>query len=190
MGCLISSGWKIQSCNKLPSGIRKIYIIPHNYIQSYTLNSDEVITLITAASGKVFYLLETKEETSELIDKQVLDDKTGSIYWETTLKIELLKSNYQLRNLYLQLLNDNYTIIVNDNNNLFWCIGKVNGAKLIQSESGPGKAKKDFNGNKMTFVAKQPLPIHQVLNTAFTYSTTVINPIDTSQPVPVNPPSQ
>lgn len=190
MGCLIDSGWKIQACNKLPSGIRKIYIIPHNYIQGYTINSDDVITSITQASTRAFYLLETKEETSEFVDKQVLDDKTGSIYWETTLKIELLKSNYQLRNLYLKLLNDNYTIIANDNNNLFWCIGKVGGARLIQSESGPGKARKDFNGNKMTFISKQPKPVYQVLSTAFTYSATVINPIDTSQPVPVNPPSQ
>ena len=77
MGCILDSGWKLQ-CNKKPSGIRKIYIIPYKYINGYTINSDGVITSINSAS-RPFYTLEVKEQSTELIDKQVLDEKTGSI---------------------------------------------------------------------------------------------------------------
>lgn len=174
MSCLINAGWKLN-CPKYSSGIRKIYVIPRSSIGGYNYNTNNIITSIITNSAP-FYVFEVPDETAELIDKQVTDEKTGIIGWETTLKLNLSKNNYLLRKLYLQLLNGKYTFIVRDGGGLYWIIGKNFGAEVLQSETTTGKVFGDFNGNKLTFLSLDYEPIQQVLASAFIASTSYNNP--------------
>lgn len=168
--CLLDTGYKI-GCNKLPAGIRKIYLTAGPNITSYTYATGGTISTITLTSGQYFNV-EVKPQTTEFVEKMITDEKTGARYFETTLTINLLKNSYILRNLFIQLIGSKYSIIVLDNNNRYWLMGELNFCTTKESEKNAGKTYLDFNGNKITFIAKESQPNREVEATAFYVSTT------------------
>ena len=186
MSCLLNAGWKLN-CPKLSSGIRKIYVIPYNSVGGYGINTDGIITTIST-NNNPFYIFEVPPQTAEFTEKQLLDDKTGILSWQSTLKINLSKNDYLLRKLYLQLLNGRYIFIIKDGMGIYWLLGKNYGMEVSESEVTPGKVFGDFNGNKLTFETFEPEPIRQVLSSAFLQSPTYSNNNPQDQTATPEPP--
>ncbi len=168
--CILDTGYTI-GCNKLRSGINKLYFIDSSQVLGLTVNTDDVITNVNTGSN-AYYEIEVKPETSELNEKLVIDDKTGAEFYDCLVVLNLIKSSYISRKIYLKLKNGKKSIIVRDNTNRFWLIGKRFFCAVVNSDSGRGKNYTDFNGNKIVFSSKEPDPVFEVESSSFSISGT------------------
>jgi len=160
MPCVLTSNMTL-GCRDSVGGIKTVYITELANKDTIT-SSAGVITAFELATGKKFWQYDLTKETAEFTEKPTPSLENGTLFYDTELKISLMKRDVTKRNEIHLLAQNPLMIIILDKNGLYWLMGEANGADLVPSESKSGKASGDFNGYALVFNAKEAQPMNTV----------------------------
>lgn len=155
MACpAINSGYS-KSCRDAQGGIKKFYVTEKANISSYTVVSG-VVTAITMAGGRKFWLYEQELNTASTVEAPTTNRQNGSFFVDQTLNAVFNKrsaaSSYQFKTL---AVND-LVFISQEQTGTNFVFGLVNGMSMDPSTSPSGTAAGDRNGYEFVFKGNEP----------------------------------
>lgn len=169
MSCFISQGVTL-GCSDGIGGIKTIYVLGNSGATApsvsavATSGSTGPITGITGSG--VFYQFELKRNTSSLAQNTTKNFENGTIYWEQVLTAVLYKYSQDKRNQLLVLgQNDNIKIIAQDQNDVLYYLGQVNGMYLSGGSAATGTAFGDRNGFELIWTGQESSPANVISGT-------------------------
>lgn len=172
MSCFISQGVTL-GCSDGIGGIKTIYVLGNSGATApsvsavATSGSTGPITGITGSG--VFYQFELKRNTSSLAQNTTKNFENGTIYWEQVLTAVLYKYSQDKRNQLLVLgQNDNIKIIAQDQNDVLYYLGQVNGMYLSGGSAATGTAFGDRNGFELIWTGQESAPANVISGTLST----------------------
>lgn len=170
MACAITSGFTLD-CRDSMGGVKEVYLIAVDDITSFATASG-VVTGITKASGKQFYLFQQSQQTSQVTEEITGSDENGSIFYAHTLELQFNKMQAAVRNQVKLLAANRCVAIVKDRNGTATMWGATLGLSLNTGSGGSGKAYGDFNGGRVTLSGAEPEPYFEVNSTVYAALTT------------------
>jgi len=163
--CTINEGHVLGCPLDSMGGVKEVYIANWSAATDYSVDATDTITGIT--SGSTYYLFEQVKETSGVNETMVADILTGSLIFEQKLSLVFNKMTADLRQTLMLLVRAYTTVIVKDQNGLYWILGSENGLNLTEGTSGTGVAYSDRNGFAITLGAKERESIRPIAYSAF-----------------------
>lgn len=160
MSCALTSGFTLD-CRESMGGIKEVYLIPLNDVNSYATASG-VVTGITKASGKRFYKFQQLQQTATATDTPTGSDENGTIFYAQSVTLFFPKMQASTRNL-VKVLGANRCIAVTiDRNGVAMMYGAELGLSTNTGEGGPGTAYGDRNGYSVTLSGAEREPAFEV----------------------------
>lgn len=155
MSCLaILSGYS-KPCRDFQPGVRKFYITEHANIASYT-ESSGVVTAMTMASGKKFWLYEQEVGVANGTEAINVNRQNGTYQVEQTFNAKLNKRGADLSYSLRALSQQDVAIIEVEETGTMFVWGLVKGLALDPSTSGTGTAGNDDNGYSLVWKGNEP----------------------------------
>ena len=166
MSCYISSGVDL-GCSDGIGGIKSIWVLGAS---GATVPSVSAVSItgttgpITGVTGTgAWYNFQLKRNTSSLSQNTTKNFENGTIYWEQVLTAVLYKYDQDKRNQLLLLgQNDQIQIIAQDQNDIFYYLGQVNGMYLSGGSAATGTAFGDRNGFELIFTGQESAPANTI----------------------------
>lgn len=152
MSCAITEGFTLD-CRDSVGGIQAVYIIAKGSVTSYTTASGTVSAI--TKSG-VFYKYELEEENSMAQSVATGNRQNGTVFFAQELTAIFQKLTYQTRDKLTTLHKNRLVIVVKDNNDKFWVMGKDRGLMTTTSTGATGTAMGDLNGYTVVFAGNEP----------------------------------
>jgi hypothetical protein len=168
MSCFISSGYTLDCRTASTGGISTVWILGGSGTAAITGYTENVDSQITSASGTgVFYKFELSKQGSSFTEDISINTTSSSVVFTPTLVMNLPKLDYELRNVFFNLVGQNNIVfIVKDNNSRFWSGAWKNGALCISGGISTGQAYTDLNGlNALTIQGGEPQATQELLVT-------------------------
>lgn len=151
---------QVLACNDSIGGIdaKSILISNREMIDTFTVAAGEVTVLVQTATVGKFYRYEADEEIADALTTETKSVENGTLFYETVLNVMINKLSKE-KNIEFKLLAAArfLTIIYQDGNGIYHCVGLDNGAKKVggTNTSQTGKAFGDMNGYTMGFTCKE-----------------------------------
>ena len=164
MACILASGIAL-GCKDSLGGIKEAYIASFSSATAYTYDADDIIDTVT--TGGNFFTFAQRNEQGEFTQTGNHSVENGTNFWTQAVNLIFSKNDADNRNVLKVLAQSTLLIIVKDQNNLYWTVGQENGADLVSSTIGAGKAYGDLNGSTVSFEGKESAPARQMSQTAF-----------------------
>jgi hypothetical protein len=164
MSCILNNGIAL-GCKDSLGGIKQAYIASFTGLEVYTLDADGVID--SMGNTETFYKFEQRNEQGSFVQNGNHSVENGSNFWEQVVELIFTKSDSHDRNVLKLLAQSTLLVIVKDQNDTYWLLGKTNGADLTSSTQGSGKAYGDLNGTTVGITAKEAEPAFIVDATTF-----------------------
>jgi hypothetical protein len=176
MSCYISSGVDL-GCSDGIGGIKSIWVLGVSGETPATVTRigysggtvtgstySSLDTFITGVTGTgAWYNFELKRNTSSLSQNTTKNFENGTIFWEQVLTAVLYKYDQNKRNQLLLLgQNDQLQIIAQDQNDVFYYLGQVNGMYLSGGSAASGTAFGDRNGFELIFTGQESQPANTI----------------------------
>tara|TARA_B110000211_G_scaffold16908_1_gene17662 strand:- start:2790 stop:3302 length:513 start_codon:yes stop_codon:yes gene_type:complete len=152
MACILASGIAL-GCKDSLGGIKEAYIGSFSSATTYTYDADDIIDTVTL--GANFFTFAQRNEQGEFVQTGNHSVENGTNFWTQSVSLIFSKNDADNRNVLKVLAQSTLTIIVKDQNDLYWLIGQENGADLVASTIGAGKAYGDLNGSTVSFEGKE-----------------------------------
>lgn len=149
MACALSQNYTLD-CKDSLGGIKAVWFISSSNVSSIT-EASGIVTTITKASGKVFYKYELVKNTGSLTETITASVENGTVYYAQELSIVLNKLQANTRNEILLLAKNNLVAVVQDANDKYWYLGRVQGLDITSGTSATGTAQGDRSGYTLTF---------------------------------------
>ena len=149
MACDLTQGDTLD-CKDSLGGIKAVWFISSANVSSIT-EASGIVTTITKASGKVFYKYELVKNTGSLTETITASVENGTVYYAQELSIVLNKLQANTRNEILLLAKNNLVAVVQDANDKYWYLGRVQGLDITGGTSATGTAQGDRSGYTLTF---------------------------------------
>ena len=157
MSCDLSIG-RIEPCKDKIGGIDAVYFINDGEITGYTFDATNTDAIETVTGTIRAYKYDVKGENNSFEQTVVSSRENGTTYWEQKLTINLkVLSIVDHKELKL-LCYGNPHVIVRDNNDNFFLMGKKFGADVTGGTISTGAAMGDMTGYSLELTAKEPLP--------------------------------
>lgn len=158
--CAIASGYT-KACRDSIGGIKTVYIAALADKATLT-QASSLVSAMTMNTGKKFWTFEVEQATATGSDNPKPNGPNGSLYYEHTLTLPLVKRSATMSHTIKLLAMQDLMAIVLDNNGNYWLLGGDNGLKMQDSASPFGTALADKNGYDLQFLAMEPYPAAQV----------------------------
>jgi hypothetical protein len=153
MACNLTQGFPID-CKDNVGGVKAVFIANKDNIATIT-EAAGVITGITMDAATFFYKYDQIKETSNFAETITTNVQNGTVFYAQSVEVILNKLQTNTRNEILLLAQATSCIIVQDNNNKYWLLGKQNGLDLTGGGSATGTAYGDRNGYTLTFTGSE-----------------------------------
>jgi hypothetical protein len=178
MSCYISSGVDL-GCSDGIGGIKSIYVLgaSGNTAPSVSLIATSGATgpISGITGGGVWYEFQLKRNTSSLSQNTTKSFENGTIFYEQVLTAVLFRYSQDKRNQLLVLgQNDQIQIIAQDQNDVLYYLGQVNGMYLSGGSAATGTAFGDRNGMELIFTGQEHDPAN-VISTGAGTLTSLLN---------------
>ena len=178
--CYISQG-QILGCSDGIGGIKSIWVLGATGATAPSVSSVAVTGTtgpITGITGSgTWFNYELKRNTSSLSQNTTKSFENSTIFYEIVLTAVLYKYDQEKRNQLLVLgQNDNIKIIAQDQNDVFYYLGQVNGMYLSGGSAQTGTAFGDANKFEMIWTGQE----HDPANTIAASSVTALQTIFTN----------
>jgi hypothetical protein len=170
MACAITSGYTLD-CRDSMGGVKEVYLIALADVTSFATASG-VVTGITKANGKQFYLFQQGIQTAQATEEITGSDENGTIFYAHTLEMQFNKLQAAVRNQVKLLAANRCIAIVKDRNGVATMYGATMGLSTNGGSGGTGKANGDFNGSRVTLTGAEPEPYYEVNSAVYTALTT------------------
>ena len=169
MACDLTTGFTV-GCNDSTGGIAEFWFA--NMVDDFAVAESATgeASSITG-TGLTYYKYETTNAqgaASVINDNPTVNDQNGTSYFDQTCTYVLNKMDTAKRNEVKMLARAKLSVIVKDNNGIYWLMGKVNGVRMTAGDNGTGTALGDRNGYSLSFQAQETEPLTEVTaRTAF-----------------------
>jgi len=167
MACDISNG-RIEECKSSVSGIKAIYIINYDKLNSdsvvyntgVTGHEDEIDTWspIDTATAMNLYKFELKSTQNSFTTAINSSRDNGTTFFTQTLVANLKKQDVVTTKSVKLLSYGRPRIVIRSMTDDFFLMGLDQGADVSAGEISTGAALGDFNGYSLTFTAEEELP--------------------------------
>ncbi len=151
-------------CDPNSGGNRRIYITESCNVTVVTPSPDLGYKEVTLAGSTKYFKLEfIKNKGNLAYTEDKPNGANGSEYYVQTVTLKLHRREKSKRAaLLLMTKGKSLSIIVQDNNGLYWLIGEFDGAELQELKSQSGENKTDMNGYTLTFIAEENYPACEI----------------------------
>jgi hypothetical protein len=148
MACELTQGFAV-GCNDSTGGIAEFWFA--NMVDDFAVAESATgeASSITG-TGLTYYKYETTNAqgaASVINDNPTVNDQNGTSYFDQTCTYVLNKMDTAKRNEVKMLARAKLSVIVKDNNGIYWLMGKVNGVRMTAGDTGTGTALGDRNGH-------------------------------------------
>jgi len=141
-------------CKDNMGGIKEVYIIKKDYIESVTLTSNAISAITvsvvdpTAATpeDQPWSTYKFRKGTSQFTSTMTTDDAAGTMSFETVLALQFSKQETSKRLEIMALCMDDVAVIVLDNNGKYWYLGYDQPVTATAATAQTGTAFGDFGG--------------------------------------------
>ncbi len=165
MACELTQGFAV-GCNDSTGGIAEFWFanMPTDFAVAESATGEA--SAITG-TGLTYYKYETTNAqgaASVINDNPTVNDQNGTSYFDQTCTYVLNKMDTAKRNEVKMLARAKLSVIVKDNNGIYWLMGRVNGVRMTAGDNGTGTALGDRNGYSLSFQAQETEPLIEVTN--------------------------
>jgi len=167
MACDISNG-RIEQCKDSVSGLRAIYIINYDKLNSDAavyltspVGSEDVLDTwipIDTTTALHLYKYELKSNSNSFIQTINSSRDAGTTFFTQTLVANLKRQDAATTKTVKLLSYGRPRIVVRTMTDQFFLVGLDQGADVSAGEISSGAALGDFNGYSLTFTAEEELP--------------------------------
>lgn len=162
MSCLIDEGY-VLGCRDSIGGVKGVYIASFDPAATYSIITDEIGNYATSTSpAPVHYKYDQFTEAASFSQTGTFSLENGSVFYDQQLTLMFHKQDTALRNKLVLLAQGRLSIIIQDQNNNFWLMGKENGVYAISADMQSGKAFGDMNGVTLTLQGKEREPAYKI----------------------------
>lgn len=151
MGCCRTLSGFMLDCTSNIGGIKRIWINCFDNVDTPTLQNDKIssITIPTdPEDGWKEY--EFRKQTGSVTTTITRDDAIGYLYYESAITLQFTKQETPKRIEIGALAINKLSVIVEDNNGLYWYFGFDYGVTLSDGTAETGTAFSDLNGYNIT----------------------------------------
>ena len=169
--CDLITGGIACGCENNLGGISAIYITDFcNLVSttSGTASNEGIITAISLTGSTCYYEYCFNKNTSSLTEQAIISIENGSLYYSQTATVIIPRREVAKRNALAMLMQKDLSIIVKDQNGLYWFLGEENGVNVTDINSTSGVVKGDLNGYTLTFIGEEPFQAKEVDSTIIT----------------------
>lgn len=153
MPCALSQNYLLD-CKDSLGGIKTLWLINHANVTALT-EASGIVSAITKAAGKVFYKYELVKNTGALTETITASVENGTVFYAQELSIVLNKLQANTRNEILLLAQSTLMAVVQDANDKYWLLGRVQGVDVTGGTAATGTAQGDRNGYALTFTGSE-----------------------------------
>jgi len=153
MPCALTQGYTLD-CKDSLGGIKTLWLINHANVTALT-EASGIVSAITKAAGKVFYKYELVKNTGALTETITASVENGTVFYAQELSIVLNKLQANTRNEILLLAQSTLMAVVQDANDKYWLLGRVQGVDVTGGTAATGTAQGDRNGYALTFTGSE-----------------------------------
>lgn len=155
MSCSQTLSGIAQDCASNMGGIKRVLIANADDVASLTLTDDVItaITMVTAGTPPVaakFVEFYFRPNTSNMTSTWQVNAENGTKYVQTLLQMVFNRMETSKRASIMALAQADVVAIVEDNNGLFWYLGKDYPLALNAGDGQTGTARADRNGYSIT----------------------------------------
>jgi len=154
MACELVQGDEIL-CRDSTGGVREAYIAKFDNVISATATSGQVST-IAMAGGTKFYTYQLEKENGVYTNNMTGSVENGTTFWESLLTFTMKKMSASQKNALQNLSQSRLMVIVKDNNDKYWIMGRTRGADALDIQGTSGQAFGDLNGATVNISGKEP----------------------------------
>lgn len=156
MACDISKG-RLEPCKDQVGGLDAIYIVNWGDITSFTMDVTDTDLISAVVGSPNAYKFELKGNSS--FETAITSSReNGTTMFEQTLNITLKKQDISTHKELKLLAWGRPQIVVKDNNDNYFMMGKEHGAEVTGGSIVTGAAMGDLTGYTLTFSAMERVP--------------------------------
>ena len=163
MACELNIGFGLD-CKDGIGGIKKIVLTDFTNVDSFTLDSDEVVTAIIANDAQEIYTYELPTQTGSFEETINFNRDAGTIFYTQTVNVMLNKLSAAKRLELQNVATARVVVFVNDSNDNWWAVGYEYGADLSTATAGTGTVLGDMNGFTLAFTHETPKRAYKLIN--------------------------
>lgn len=154
MACALTQGHTPKVCKSV-AGVKEILIAElANVNLSAMAKTAGVVTTLTCATGKQFFIYKQKAETANWKQSGAADPKMGTKSQTQTITLDVLGFDQATQTELELLLSNSVVCIVKLNDGTYWLVGEDYGLDVTTMEGDSGTAMGDFMGDKITITGK------------------------------------
>lgn len=145
MPCTQSLAGIARDCVANVGGIKAVYMANFEDVTGVTV-TDNVVTAISMAGSAKFYAYYFNPQTSSVITNVQANRENGTLYFESVLSLVFPRQDAAKRLEVNALAQAGLMAVVQDNNDLFWLLGKDEPLLMTTGTAETGTARADRNG--------------------------------------------
>ena len=157
MACDISKG-RIEPCKDIVGGIDSLYIIPKGQLGAITYDATDTDAIESVTNTPYAYKFELKGSASNFETTIESSTDNGTTVFTQTLNAVLKKQDISTHKEVKLLTWGQFHVIVRDNNNNFFLMGRDYYAEVEGGSIVTGGAMTDLSGYNLTIVAREKQP--------------------------------
>jgi len=156
MACDISKG-RLEPCKDQVGGLDAIFIVNHADITAYTMDGTDTDLIASLTGSPNAYKIELKG-TSNFDQAITPSRENGTTFFDQVLNITLKKQDISTHKELKILAWSRPVIVIKDNNNNYFLMGKEHGAEVTGGSIVSGAGMGDLTGYTLTFGAQERVP--------------------------------
>lgn len=126
-------------------GIKKLYVANVSDVSTIAFDASGEVSALTMAAGKTFKSYSFRKGNASFKTTGARDDKQGTYFANTEIMAQFNKMDKAKRTELVQLVAANAYVIIKDNNNEYWFVGKDSYVALKTGDGQSGADMKDGN---------------------------------------------
>jgi hypothetical protein len=150
MACELSTGFTLD-CKDGIGGIKQIVLVDKTEVTSFTLDANEIVTLIIGPAAGDLYTYELPTQTGSFEETINFNRDAGTIFYTQTVNVMLNKLTSAKRLELQNVATARVIVFVEDTNGNWWAVGYEYGADLSTGTAGTGTVLGDMNGYTLAF---------------------------------------
>lgn len=156
MGCLQAlKGLAQSTCETNLAGIKKVYIANYENVSAVTVDeTGYTVESITMSGDTKFYAYNFAKQTGSLTSTLTKDETNGTRYYLNVITLQFNKMEAKKHLEISALAADAVAVIVVDNNDKMWYVGKDAYASATDGTIQSGQSFDDLNGYQLTLQAQ------------------------------------
>lgn len=173
MACTNLSTSLLKGCNDSTGGIKRFLIANTSAVgatvptwqftpEAESVSDLGIITAISSSSLSSFYQFIPNKFSSKYDESQSSNAATGNVSNTQTITAVFSKNDAAKRNQIKLLAQEEFLVIVQDQNNRYFLLGEENGMSLTTGANTSGTAGTDLSGWTVTLTGTQKYPAREI----------------------------